>query len=158
LVGGESCCFWLKKIPWWKRKCETAHCHDATASSLVAKVRGEVFTHFYTVSVQRLTVVCGIDCLACQVKLFVNNPLDVKENYEHADNFALHLSLFLFLASVSLGFPCRDHAFFPDCLSNHCQGLHHTFFKICKKNLMLLLSQTHCKIASARYMTPNKRM
>jgi hypothetical protein len=34
------------------------------------------------------TVVCGIDYLACQDKFFVNNPLDVKENYEHALDFS----------------------------------------------------------------------
>jgi hypothetical protein len=37
----QSCCF-LSKIPSWKRK----RCRDATASSFVAKVRGEVFAHF----------------------------------------------------------------------------------------------------------------
>jgi hypothetical protein len=30
--------------------------------------------------------------LACQNKFFVNNPLDVKENDEHALDLALHLS------------------------------------------------------------------
>jgi hypothetical protein len=35
---------------------------------------------------------CGIDCLACQDDFFANNPLDVKENYEHAPDFALHMS------------------------------------------------------------------
>jgi hypothetical protein len=29
------------------------------------------------------------DCLACQNELFVNNPLDVNENDEHALDFAL---------------------------------------------------------------------
>jgi hypothetical protein len=31
-----------------------------------------------------ITVVCGMYCLACQSEFFVNNLLDVKENYEHA--------------------------------------------------------------------------
>jgi hypothetical protein len=53
-------------------------CLDATASSFIAKV------------------VCGIDCLACQDDFFVNNPLDVKENYEHALNFVLHLTRLFF--------------------------------------------------------------
>jgi hypothetical protein len=39
-----------KKIPWWKRKCETVRCRDATASSFVAKVRSEVFAHFNAVA------------------------------------------------------------------------------------------------------------
>jgi hypothetical protein len=52
----------------------------------VAKVRGEVFAHFHALAVN-VTVVCGIDCLACQDEFFVNNPLDVKGNYEHALHF-----------------------------------------------------------------------
>jgi hypothetical protein len=30
--------------------------------------------------------------ICCQEELFVNNPFDVKENYEYAFDFALHLS------------------------------------------------------------------
>jgi hypothetical protein len=41
----------------------------------------------------KVTGVCGIGCLACQDQFFVNNPLDVKENDEHAHEFALHLLL-----------------------------------------------------------------
>jgi hypothetical protein len=54
----------------------------------VAKVRDEVFTHFHAVAT-KVTVVCRIDCLACQDEFFVNNPLDVKENVEHALDFDL---------------------------------------------------------------------
>jgi hypothetical protein len=82
--------FW-SKIPWSRRKQEMVCCHDATASSFVAKVWGEVFAHFHSVAI-KVTVVCGIDCLACQDEFFVNNPLDAEENDEHALNFALHLS------------------------------------------------------------------
>jgi hypothetical protein len=39
-----------------------------------------------------ITVVCGIDSLACQDEFFVNNLLGVKENDEHALDFALHMS------------------------------------------------------------------
>jgi hypothetical protein len=35
-----------------KRKCETLCCHGATASSFVAKVRGEVFSYFHAVAVK----------------------------------------------------------------------------------------------------------
>jgi hypothetical protein len=68
-----------KKTPWWKRKCEAVRCHDAAASSFVAKVHVEVFACFHAVTV-KVTVVCWIHCLACQDKFFVNSPLDVKEN------------------------------------------------------------------------------
>jgi hypothetical protein len=63
--------------------------HDTTASSFVTKVRGEILAHFHVVAI---TVVCGIDCLACHYKLFVNKPLDVKEKNGHALDFAFHLS------------------------------------------------------------------
>jgi hypothetical protein len=63
---------------------------------------------------------------------FMNKPLDVKEQDEHALDFALHLSHF-FLVSVNLDFVCMAHAFFPGCLSNHCQGLRNTFSQICTK-------------------------
>jgi hypothetical protein len=58
-------------------------CHDATTSSFVAKVQGEVFAYFHAVTVKR-NVVCGIDCLACQDEFFMNNPLDIKENAEYS--------------------------------------------------------------------------
>jgi hypothetical protein len=32
---------------------------------------------------------------------------------------------------VNLVFPCTAHAFCPECLSNHCQGLRRTFSYIC---------------------------
>jgi hypothetical protein len=33
-----------------------------------------------------------MDYLACQDEFFVNDPLDFKESYEHALEFAFHLS------------------------------------------------------------------
>jgi hypothetical protein len=77
------------------------HCCDATASSYVAKVQGEVFARFHAVTI-KATVVCEIDCLAYQDKFFVSNLLDVKEN-DHALDFALYQSS-LFLVSVNLDF------------------------------------------------------
>jgi hypothetical protein len=53
-------------------------CRDATASSFVAKVRGEMFAHFHTVAVN-VTVVCVNESLAFQDEFFVKNLLDVKE-------------------------------------------------------------------------------
>jgi hypothetical protein len=51
--GRRKSCFSVKKIQWWKRKCEMVHCHDTTASYFFAKVRGEVFAHFHAVSINR---------------------------------------------------------------------------------------------------------
>jgi hypothetical protein len=53
-------------------------------------------------SPQNVTVVCGIDCLACHDQFFVNNHVDVKENDERALDFALHLSHFLGLGEFGL--------------------------------------------------------
>jgi hypothetical protein len=41
----------LSKISW-RKKSETVHCRDATASSFVAKVRDEVFAHFQVIAVK----------------------------------------------------------------------------------------------------------
>jgi hypothetical protein len=60
---------------------------DLSLSKLGAK-----FSHIFKKSPQNVTVVCGIGCLGLQDEFFVNNPLDVKENDEHALNFAFHLS------------------------------------------------------------------
>jgi hypothetical protein len=53
-----------------------ARCRDSTASSFVAKVRDEVFSHFHAVAV-KVTVVCRINCFGSQVEFFVNNPFVV---------------------------------------------------------------------------------
>jgi hypothetical protein len=67
-------------------------CHEATASSSVAKVRSEVFAYIMK-SPSNVTAVCGIDSLACQDEFFVIFPFEVNENDEHALDFVLHLSL-----------------------------------------------------------------
>jgi hypothetical protein len=69
------------------------HCPDATASSFVTKVLVEVTLHFHAVAV-KVTIVCGIDCLACQDEFFVKNTLDVKENDEHASWKSCSVSIF----------------------------------------------------------------
>jgi hypothetical protein len=81
--------FMGKKFPGEKGS-ETVSC-DARASSFVAEIRGEAFAQFHAVAVERHTVSCGTDCLACQDDFIY----DVKENYEHALDFALHLSRLL---------------------------------------------------------------
>jgi hypothetical protein len=52
---------------------------------------GVKHSHIFAQS-RSVTVVYGINCLACQDELFVNNLFAVKENVEHALEFALHLS------------------------------------------------------------------
>jgi hypothetical protein len=74
-------------------------CRDATARSLVVKVRGEVFAHFHAVAV-KVAVICAIHCLARHDEFFVNNPRDVKKNYEY-------VLAFLLLLHPSLLFPSQ---------------------------------------------------
>jgi hypothetical protein len=79
------------------------------------QIRNKVFAHVRAIAVN-VTAVCEIDRLACQDEFFVHNVLDVKENYEHALDFALHLPRF-FSVSSSLDFPCTVSAFFPERIS-----------------------------------------
>jgi hypothetical protein len=148
--------FLVKKITGKRGTRETLRSRHGIASSFFAKLLGEVFAHFHAVGVV-CTVVWGIDCLACQDESFVNNPLGIKANYEHAYDFALHLSR-IFTVSVSLDFPWTAHAFFPRRLSNHCQGLCRFFFsqdlhKICCSSFVGSLAKFH----QIGYNTQNKK-
>jgi hypothetical protein len=121
-----SCCFW-SKISWWKGS--VRRCAVVMQQPVLLSPKFEVkSSHNFTQSPWIITVVYGIDCMACQDEFLVNNSLDIKENEEHALDFTLHLSC-LFSISVSLDFPCMAHAL----LSNHYRGLHHTFSKIYTK-------------------------
>jgi hypothetical protein len=52
-VGGEWQPFSISpKTAGWGRKCETGHCHCEAASSVLAKIRGDVFTGFHAVAVK----------------------------------------------------------------------------------------------------------
>jgi hypothetical protein len=42
-VGDDTHVIFCQKIPGWKWKCETMRCRDATTSSFVVKVCGEIF-------------------------------------------------------------------------------------------------------------------
>jgi hypothetical protein len=99
-------------------------CRDAKVSTFVANARKEVFANFHADAV-RLDSLSWKEC-------FVNSPLDVKENYDHSLHFVLHISR-AFSVSVSFDFLCTAHAFFPERLSNHCQGLRRTSSEICTK-------------------------
>jgi hypothetical protein len=79
--------FLLLKDPWLK----TVRCRDAIASYFFTKVRDEVFVHFHAVALN-VTVVCRIDKVAYRDEFLVNNSLKIKENYEHALDFAPQMS------------------------------------------------------------------
>jgi hypothetical protein len=79
------------KIPgekWSKRQCIVVMQQPV----LLSPKFGAKSLHIFTQSPWNISVVWGIDCLGCQDKFFVNNPLDVKESDEPALDFALHLS------------------------------------------------------------------
>jgi hypothetical protein len=84
-------------------------------------------SHIFTQSPKIVTAVWGIDCLACQDEFFVNNPLDVKENYEHALGLSSPVSPSS--VSVNLDSPCTAQVFFPEHLFNYFQGLRRTFLR-----------------------------
>jgi hypothetical protein len=57
---------------------------------------GAKSSHIFTYLPKNITVVCGIDCLACQDEFFMKNTLDVEESDDHTPGFSLGLScLFL---------------------------------------------------------------
>jgi hypothetical protein len=104
---------------------------NATASFFVTKVWGEVFSHFYTVSVKRHSSMQNLQfdvpgwilCEGsrwCQGKWWARSRL-----------CSPPVSPFLF--SVSSDSPCTGHTCFPEQTSYLCQGLCCTFSEICTK-------------------------
>jgi hypothetical protein len=65
--------------------------------------------------------------LVCQENVFVNIPIISKKVMSMLLTLSFLCLTHLFLVSVSLDLPCITHAFFPERLSNHCQGLRRTF-------------------------------
>jgi hypothetical protein len=127
---------------------------DATASSFVAKVRGEVFGHFHVVAVKHHSSMRNW-LFAFQDKLFMNNPFDIKENYEHALDFALHLSR-LFLSQWVWAFSIQLMLSSPNaCLiiARVSVSLFPRFAQICFCSFVESIVKSH----QAGYTTPNKR-
>jgi hypothetical protein len=91
-VGDDRLAVFGQNFPWLKKKCETMRCYDATTSSFVAKVCHEVFAHFHAVGVKRHSSIWNLTVWAARTIFCVTNPHDVKENDEHALDFAFYLS------------------------------------------------------------------
>ena len=53
---------------------------------------GATSSHIFTRSPQNIAVEPGIHSLACWVKFFVQNPLDIKESDHHALDIVFHMS------------------------------------------------------------------
>jgi hypothetical protein len=66
-------------------------CCDETASSFVAKVRGEVFAHFHAVAVRRNSNMRNW-LFGLQGRILCEQYQSLKENDKHALDFAFHLS------------------------------------------------------------------
>jgi hypothetical protein len=104
--------------------------------------------HIFMQSPWCVTVARGIGRLAWQDEFFVTNPLDVKENYEHALDFASHLYR-LFRSRWVWTFRVRLMLSFPNaCLIIVRVSL----FPRYPQNIMLLLCWIHRKIASGQIL------
>jgi hypothetical protein len=68
-----------------KKELSDGDCHDATASSFVAKVRGEVFTHFHAVAVKRHSSHFPLGRLLLCVRVKTVNPNLVTSNNSAQD-------------------------------------------------------------------------
>jgi hypothetical protein len=67
------------------------HCHNATATYFVTKVRGQVFAYFHVVTIKHHSFMQNW-LLGMPGQFFLNSPFDVKENDKNALDFVLHLS------------------------------------------------------------------
>jgi hypothetical protein len=143
--------FFIKNDPGEKES-EMVPCHYTTATSFVAKFRGEVFAHFHTVTVKRHTV-RGIDCLARQGLILCEQCPQVKENQLSS------VSPFSELVSLDTPFnhPRTAQASYAERLPKHRQGIHHTLFQICTKSDAHTVGSV-AKSHQVRYTTPNKGM
>jgi hypothetical protein len=149
-MGDDSHVVFCKKIPWWKRTCQTVRCRDATASSFVAKVRGEVFAHFQAVAVKRLSIMQNW-LFGLPGEILCKQPAWSQRScwacYWLCSSPFSPISL-----SVSSDFLCTAHAFFPEHLYNHLQGLRHTFSEICTKFNAHSLSHQHVHPAAWNFV------
>jgi hypothetical protein len=123
-------------------------CSDATASTFVTKVLVEVLAHFHAVIIKD-TVVWGTDCLPCQDGFFVKSPLNVKENYAYALDFALHMSYLSGLGEFGF-FISNTHTWLMLSSLNTCLIITRdssSFFPRSAQNFMHTHCWIHIKIA-----------
>jgi hypothetical protein len=99
-------------------------CHDATVSSFAAKVLGEVFACFHAVAVRHSSMWSWLFGLPGRI---VCGQSPWYQSKWWACSWLCSSPVSSFSVSASLDFPYAAHAFFPECLFNHCQGLLHFF-------------------------------
>jgi hypothetical protein len=90
-VGDDSYVVFSQKFPGEKRSAKQCAVMIEQPVLLSPKFGGKFFNVF-TQLPYNVTVVCGIDPLACHDVFFVNNTIDVKESDDHASDFGLHLT------------------------------------------------------------------
>jgi hypothetical protein len=73
---------------------------------------GEIFTYFYAIII-KVAELCRIHCVACQDEFYVNNSHNVKENEEHAFDFAPHPLQSQCVWTFPMKRPFTAYAFFP---------------------------------------------
>jgi hypothetical protein len=129
--GGQSWCF-RSKISCWKRKCEMVLYHDATESSLAAKVRDKsslIWRCLHKTSQQYVEFTffwpSGMNHL-WTISFMSNKILSMLSTM-------LFTCLAFFGLDKSSDLPCTAHPFLPESLSNHCQGPRCIFSYICTK-------------------------
>jgi hypothetical protein len=108
--------------------------------------------HIFTLSLKDVTVVCRIDCLACQDEFFVKNSRDGKGNYEHTLDFALRLSC-LFQSAPNRVCHSNTHVRLILSSLNACLIITRVtvaLFPRFAQHLMLTFCQIHHKIASGQ--------
>jgi hypothetical protein len=115
---------------------------------------GTKSSHTFTQSSLNVTIVCRMDCLACEDEFFVSSHHDVRGN----DEYAIHLTVSHFRSRWVCNFPpkhpCIAIAFFLQHLCRHCQGVHCTFSEIFLKFEAV---ESIAKLGQTRYTTLNKR-
>jgi hypothetical protein len=97
---------------------------------LSPKFGGEVFAYFHAVAVKRHNSIRNwLFGLPGRI-LCEQSPCQIKW---WACSWLCSSPVSPYSVSVSLDFQCTAHAFYPERLSNHCQGLRLTFYEICIK-------------------------
>jgi hypothetical protein len=102
-----------------------------------AKVRREVFAHFYTATIKHHSSMWNCP-FGLPGRILCDQSPWCERKWWIICSWRCSSHLSPFSVSVSLDLPCMPHAFFPERLSNHCQGLRHISSEICW-NLMLFV-------------------
>jgi hypothetical protein len=126
----------------------------------VNKIRDEVIAHLHTIAVKchssMRNWLFGLPGrIVCEQSLMSKKMMSMLLTF-----LFTCLAFFSFCPESSMPFkhPCATHTFFPEHLSNHCQGLRPTFPRDSHKIWPTLAIGSIAKSHQARHTTLNKRM